>query len=65
MNELSIIYSNIEMLSDYVAKCRKSHKKISMEKVKFWAAHIHDAAEQKRRFDNGLPIGRVGVDFIC
>lgn len=62
--EIEMIESDIKMLRSYIAKCRKQHKKISMETVKWYASNIYDAAEQKRRFDNNLPIGRSGIDFI-
>lgn len=64
MNELMMIESDIEMLKDYIAKCRKNKKRISMDTVKWYAGSIYDLAEQKRQFDKGLLIGRVGVDFI-
>ena len=64
MEELWMIESNLEFLKDYLAKCRKQHRKIKMETVKWYASQIYDIAEQKRRFDKKLPIGVVGRDFI-
>ena len=64
MPELVMIDSNIKMLRSYISKCRKQHKRISMETVKWYASKIYDIAEQKRRFDEKLPIGKVGINFI-
>ena len=64
MPEIMMIESEIKLLKSYISKCRKQHRRISMETVKWYAGHIYDIAEQKRRFDENLPIGRAGIDFI-
>ena len=64
MPEIMMIETEIKFLRDYIRKCRKQHRRISMEHVKWRASRLYDLAEQKRRFDEHLPIGRVGMDFI-
>ena len=61
---MMMIDSNLDMLTTYIKNCRKAHKKISFDKIKFYSAKVYDVAEQGRRFEKNLPIGRSGIDFI-
>ena len=58
------ISAGIDLMREYMKSCRKSHKKVDLAKMKFWAASRYDYIVQTERFELGLGPGRVGVDFI-
>lgn len=62
--EINTIVNYAEMILDHIKESRCRHKKISCLALKFWGAGIYNFAEQSRRFENHLPIGRDGIEFI-
>lgn len=62
--EITTIKSYAEMILGHIKESRNKHKKISCEALKFWSSAIYNFAEQCRRFDKHLPIGREGIEFI-
>ena len=45
---------------DAIKKAKKNHKKVDMNKIKFWSSRITDFATQKIAFDEGKNIGKYG-----
>ena len=62
--EINSITNYAEMILRHIKESRCRHGRISCQALKFWSASIYNFAEQSRRFDNHLPIGREGIEFI-
>ena len=62
--EVNTIRNYAEMILGHIKESRCRHTKISCKALKFWSAAIYNFAEQGRRFENHLPIGREGIEFI-
>lgn len=62
--EVNTIRNYAEMILGHIKESRCRHTKISCKALKFWSAAIYNFAEQSRRFEDHLPIGREGVEFI-
>ena len=62
--EINTITNYAEMILGHINESRCRHMKILCRALKFWNAAIYNFAEQSRRFENHLPIGRVGREGI-
>ncbi len=62
--EVNTIMYYAEMILEHIKGSRCRHKKISCRALKFWSAAIYNFAEQSRRFEDHLPVGREGIEFF-